>query len=320
MTANNAGTKYFSVAVAQGDKSFDINADLTDSQIDRIIDNVLIPTFNPNYAREQVNEKIQGKLDLRDVGTTGLYTHTSDHVFIPHSVPTADEHGEIKMLYARSGVGKSRLFDAQKLPTEISDEAKRIWNERELQKGYEETVVGVNPERTEYNEEVKVSKQSKGKVELQGNHGTSTMADILGAKKVADLASKNGLSPKAYESKDAPITAEKSFGDVAEADKEKDYFRTGIKIKNDKPNYRVGYDCPKCGNTGRHYVPQRTNTVTCHNCHSPLEVEPATMLGQGFTEQHRDANGNFFVATSLSMHQYDRLLKAGRINTDLHRK
>lgn len=89
--------------------------------------------------------------------------------------------------------------------------------------------------------------------------------------------------------------------EVPEAERSEDYYRTGIKYKGagNKPNYRVGYDCPKCGMTGRHYIPPFVKEVPCHQCNAVLEVEPATLNGFGTTDKYRDTHGNFFVANRL---------------------
>ncbi|AEZ50467.1 hypothetical protein F400_gp020 [Bacillus phage BCD7] len=303
MSSNTEGTKFFSLELAQGNKSFNINADLSDLQIDRIIDNVLIPTFNYNYQRQQANEAIQGDLKSKPIPGGASMQH-----------PTA----KIKL---------NNIMDAKRVPAGIRELARKEWSERELEKGYQETVAGVDPCRTEYNEEVKIKQVSKEefkgrkrKVDLQGSHGTSSMADLLGDKKLADLTSKMGLSPKQYETKDETVSGEKSFGDVKESDKEQDFFRTGIKHKGDKLVYRCGYNCPNCGNSGRHYIPEGHENVSCHNCQTPLEVEPATLKGNGTTDEYRDANGNFTIANTIAMNKYNRLIQAGVINTDLHKK
>lgn len=85
---------------------------------------------------------------------------------------------------------------------------------------------------------------------------------------------------------------------IKEEDREADYWRTGIKYKGPKnlPAYKLGYDCPKCGTSGRHYIPDFAKTVTCHKCLTSLLVESATHHGFGVGDKYRDAHGNFFVA------------------------
>lgn len=81
-----------------------------------------------------------------------------------------------------------------------------------------------------------------------------------------------------------------------------DYYHTGIKYtESGKPKYRLGYSCPKCGETGRHYIPLEVETVSCHKCQSALIVEPATSNGMGRTDKYRDHRGNYLIAEILDM-------------------
>ena len=96
------------------------------------------------------------------------------------------------------------------------------------------------------------------------------------------------------------------FGDISKAlyesagvvpqENDTDFHHTGIKIKNNKPHYRCGYSCPKCGESGRHYIPNTVKAVNCHQCQAPLVVEASTDKGFGETDEHRDEHGNFFFA------------------------
>jgi hypothetical protein len=87
--------------------------------------------------------------------------------------------------------------------------------------------------------------------------------------------------------------------ELVEAEGEPDFYHTGIKYTNDKPRYRTYYECPRCNQTGRHYIPKNITQVACHNCQTQLAVEPATSLGFGHGEKYRDIHGNFFVAKTL---------------------
>jgi hypothetical protein len=87
--------------------------------------------------------------------------------------------------------------------------------------------------------------------------------------------------------------------ELVEAEGEPDFYHTGIKYTNDKPRYRTFYECPRCGQSGRHYIPKNITQVACHNCQSQLEVVPATDKGFGHGEKFRDDYGNFFVAKTL---------------------
>lgn len=89
---------------------------------------------------------------------------------------------------------------------------------------------------------------------------------------------------------------------VSESDREPDYFKSGIKYKGvdlDKPMYKTSYNCPNCGHSGRHYIPDFAKMVSCHDCHSKLRVESATENGFGVGDAYRDKHGNFFVANTL---------------------
>lgn len=84
---------------------------------------------------------------------------------------------------------------------------------------------------------------------------------------------------------------------VVQQPSETDFHHTGIKFDTyNRPKYRCSYECPKCGENGRHYIPMHITKVSCHKCQTPLVVEPATDLGKGTTEEHRDENGNYFFA------------------------
>jgi hypothetical protein len=90
---------------------------------------------------------------------------------------------------------------------------------------------------------------------------------------------------------------------VSEEDKQSvpDFYHTGIKYKGPKqtPHYRTYYQCPRCGNDGRHYIPKDVKFVSCHNCQSKLRVEPATSFGFGLSDKHRDEWGNYFISKML---------------------
>jgi hypothetical protein len=128
--------------------------------------------------------------------------------------------------------------------------------------------------------------QSKGKtLPLKSTRSFSPMAELLGNDKLQKLYNTN---PPAK---------------VEEPGLTPDYYHTGIKYTTtpvgDKPRYRTFYDCPRCNQTGRHYIPKSVPYVHCHNCQSELEVVPATDKGFGHGEKYRDEHGNFFVAKTL---------------------
>lgn len=107
------------------------------------------------------------------------------------------------------------------------------------------------------------------------------------------------------EAQQEEISAMKKIFEVPateEKDRENDFYRTGIKLNaNNKKKYRLGYICPKCGNSGRHYIPSFVKSVSCHECQTLLEVEPATKNGFGEGDQYRDSHGNYFVAMTLNL-------------------
>lgn len=64
----------------------------------------------------------------------------------------------------------------------------------------------------------------------------------------------------------------------------------GLKIKGGIPKYRCNYKCPKCGNSGNHYISKTAKIVTCHKCRERLTVHPVN------ADFMHDVNFNYFVA------------------------
>lgn len=77
-----------------------------------------------------------------------------------------------------------------------------------------------------------------------------------------------------------------------------DYHHTGIKYVGDLAKYRLGYKCPVCGESGRHYIPETVKHVSCHKCASPLIVEP---VGEKFSINTRDEYGNYLIAEMVDV-------------------
>ena len=154
---------------------------------------------------------------------------------------------------------------------------------------------------------------------LMGLPTTNTMnetqlklkAEILANKEVPESLKERmpeSNTEMVYQDADNKSTLADKFGDKArqlyetagvkpDGQEKPDYYHTGIKINEQgKPRYRLHYSCPKCGATGRHYIPSHVKYVSCHTCNTPLVAEPATELGFGEDAEHRDSFGNFFVA------------------------
>jgi hypothetical protein len=77
---------------------------------------------------------------------------------------------------------------------------------------------------------------------------------------------------------------------------EPEFYKTGIKIDEDgTKRYKCRYTC-KCGKKGNHYIPLKTEKVTCFDCGEPLKVS----LAVGEVDAHgvpvRDDFGNYFTA------------------------
>lgn len=93
------------------------------------------------------------------------------------------------------------------------------------------------------------------------------------------------------------------------------FYHTGVKYKTfrgdtDVPHYRTHYSCPKCASTGRHYIPDaNVKYIACHTCQTKLSVDSATDKGFGFSEDHRDDYGNFFVARTMHIDNTATYLK-----------
>ncbi|OME55603.1 hypothetical protein BSK59_14115 [Paenibacillus odorifer] len=92
---------------------------------------------------------------------------------------------------------------------------------------------------------------------------------------------------EAYENKsDELIEAYKAQNDQPE------FVKTGIKIRDGKPLYRLRYKCYACYDKSTLYVFESTKSIWCRRCNHELKVELAT--GNPFPS--RDSFGNFFVA------------------------
>ncbi|WP_422661811.1 hypothetical protein ACK8P5_25995 (plasmid) [Paenibacillus sp. EC2-1] len=74
-----------------------------------------------------------------------------------------------------------------------------------------------------------------------------------------------------------------------------EFYRTGIKIKTIKgletKCYRTRYVCPECDNKGKHYIPEGTDHVTCHNCQTDITVRDAGPV------RGKDSYGHFYNAS-----------------------
>lgn len=71
-----------------------------------------------------------------------------------------------------------------------------------------------------------------------------------------------------------------------------DFYVTGIKEKDGVKLYKTRYVCFNCSEKGKHYLPEGTTHINCHNCQFEIPVKSATPLGF----PNRDEYGNFYVA------------------------
>jgi DNA-directed RNA polymerase subunit RPC12/RpoP len=65
-----------------------------------------------------------------------------------------------------------------------------------------------------------------------------------------------------------------------------------IEVEDGKKLYQVGYNCSKCWNNGRRFMPETNKYIKCHSCGTKLKMRPATE--NGFPD--RDEEGNYFFA------------------------
>ncbi|GMA52562.1 hypothetical protein GCM10025857_39190 [Alicyclobacillus contaminans] len=80
-------------------------------------------------------------------------------------------------------------------------------------------------------------------------------------------------------------------GDIPE------HWMTGIKTdESGRKRYKTYYHCPVCGDKGRHYLYERTETCKCRACGAELSVTQAVQ--DVYLE--RDQYGNFFAAKALA--------------------
>lgn len=151
--------------------------------------------------------------------------------------------------------------------------------------------MAIQTKRTDTSKENTSNTPRSRKLPIVGeeNRGTTPIAEILGDK-LQGFYDQN--PPEKVEAKPE--------------DKEPDFYHTGVKYKSYRgddnvPHFRAHYNCPRCGQSGRHYIPEKVDVISCHNCQSKLNVEPATKKGFKFAESHRDESGNFFVANTLKI-------------------
>lgn len=92
----------------------------------------------------------------------------------------------------------------------------------------------------------------------------------------------------------AKLLQPSNFVDESVEEKPKDFYSTGIKIRNGVKNYKCRYKCTKstCHTESNHYIPDGVKEVHCHECNTKLQVRKATPDD----EITADPFGNFFVA------------------------
>jgi len=91
-----------------------------------------------------------------------------------------------------------------------------------------------------------------------------------------------------------PSSMEEALEEIEKKEQEiPSYYNTGIKVKNGINHYRCRYRCPKCNNTGNHYIPEGVKMVDCHECQTTMLVKKATPGTQGIQP---DRFKNWFVA------------------------
>lgn len=66
--------------------------------------------------------------------------------------------------------------------------------------------------------------------------------------------------------------------------------KTPDRIYEGKEQYQAKYYCPQCDNYGRRYVSLRDKYLKCHNCKTPIKLEPAS------DTHFRDESFNVFTA------------------------
>lgn len=76
---------------------------------------------------------------------------------------------------------------------------------------------------------------------------------------------------------------------------------TGIKEDSDgKVRYQLRYECEKCGEKGKHFVPEHTPFVNCHNCNNEMKVKKVE------TDYHieKDTFNNYYYAGNYAPKLY----------------
>lgn len=84
----------------------------------------------------------------------------------------------------------------------------------------------------------------------------------------------------------------------AELAEEPEYYRTGIKMKNGAPHYKVRLYCKNqgCGKKANMYIPEGIKIIGCFGCGTAHQVRAAGP--DGFPT--RDEWGNFYIADEIS--------------------
>lgn len=86
----------------------------------------------------------------------------------------------------------------------------------------------------------------------------------------------------------------------SEQEDEPEFYKTGIKIKDDIATFKTRLFCQECGARRNAYIPLGQETLRCYHCGTEHLVRKATP----FVEQHkeygevpgRDYYGNFYIA------------------------
>ena len=114
---------------------------------------------------------------------------------------------------------------------------------------------------------------------------------------VVDLAAKKQEEIKKHQAivNTRDVVMDEVVDSIREEPPVPEHYKTGIKVKGDKPAYKTRYVCPMCLHTGVYYLWEGTEFCDCHACTSTMVVRKA-----GPTRaMTRDKAGNFFVAGDM---------------------
>ena len=278
---------YFS---ATGQTKLDLSAsDITNEQFDKILDLVTRQNINETVQMPVISSLNQASMEIPMKHVEKPYRNQITPV-VNHAPSSLNkELTDLDRMLTSIGYKNAPVAVSDEETEEDIEARKKAEELNDKAVQYATNIPPTIPVTPKKSFGVFGASKNKRKLEnLQSDaRGTNSIASLLG-KAEEETGASNEITVACDN-----IAKEKE-------DAQPDFYHTGIKYKDDgTPRYRLAYDCPKCGASGRHYIPSHITKVSCHQCQTGLVAVPATDKGFGTDESHRDEHGNYFRATTL---------------------